>query len=308
MPDRSVMSKLWGVSLLWGGNYVASAYLLRDFSPILLSFSRLVVMSLFLISVALINKSMRRPTKREWLLLLLAGISGTLINQLFYFTGLKHSTAGNAALIVALSPIMTMLLSRIFLKEAITWLKSAGSVTALAGVVCIVLYGGKSIGISIGDINLLIATLGLSVSLLFIRQLTIGMSSYEITIYATVIGTILMTPAVGFEALAGQSHGSHHLLQWLLLIGVAVIGQGVTGFWWNRGIAVVGPSVSAMFMNIPPFVAIIVSHFVLGDAVRAAQVGGGVLILAGVAIANFKPRAQASNSSSREAVSISQAD
>ncbi|MBM7563158.1 DMT family transporter [Paenibacillus sacheonensis] len=292
MPDRTVISKLWGVSLLWGGNYVASAYLLRDFSPILLSFSRLVVMSLFLISVALINGAMRRPTKREWLLLLFAGISGTLVNQLFYFTGLKHSTAGNAALIVALSPIATTLLSRIFLKETITWLKFAGSVTALVGVVCIVLYGGKSLGISLGDVYLLIAMLGLSVSLLFIRKLTVGMTSYEITIYSTVIGTILMSPTVGFEALNGQSHWSHQPLNWLLLIGVAVIGQGLAGFWWNRGIAVVGPSVSAMFMNIPPFVAIVVSHFVLGDEIRAAQIGGGVLILAGVAIANWKPRAR----------------
>ncbi|QHT61484.1 DMT family transporter [Paenibacillus lycopersici] len=307
MPDRTVMLKLWGVSLLWGCNYVASAYLLRDFSPILLSFSRLVVMSLFLISVALVNKSMRRPTKREWLLLLWAGIAGTLINQLFYFTGLEHSTAGNAALIVALSPIATTLLSRIFLKEVISWSKYSGTVIALAGVVCIVLYSGKSIGISIGDINLLIATLGLSVSLLFIRKLTVGMSSYEITIYATVIGTILMTPAVGYEALSGQSHGSHQLMHWLLLIAVAVIGQGLAGFWWNRGIAVAGPSVSAMFMNIPPFIAIVVSHFVLGDPIKLAQIGGGVLILAGVAIANMKLPKMLSKSRGKS-VGLSRAD
>ncbi|SFI35582.1 Permease of the drug/metabolite transporter (DMT) superfamily [Paenibacillus sp. UNC496MF] len=290
MPDRSVLSKLWGVSLLWGGNYVASAYLLREFSPILLSFSRLVVMSLFLVAVALVNRSMRRPTKREWLLLLYAGITGTLINQLFYFTGLQHSTAGNAALIVALSPIMTTMLARVFLKEVITGRKLTGSVLALAGVICIVLYGGKSLGISLGDIYLLLATLGMSVSLLFIRRLTTGMSSYEVTIYATVIGTILMSPAVGYESLAGQAKWSHHAASWLLLAGVAVIGQGLAGFWWNKGIAVAGPSVSAMFMNIPPFVAIVVSHFVLGDPIRAAQIGGGVLILAGVALANWRPR------------------
>ncbi|BFT73784.1 DMT family transporter [Paenibacillus sp. P36] len=290
MPERNVLWKLWGVSLLWGFNYVASAYLLRDFSPIFLSFARLVVMSLFLISVAVINKSIRRPTSREWGLLLFAGIFGTLFNQLFYFTGLQHSTAGNAALIIALSPIATLLLSRLFLKEEVTWLKLCGSVVALVGVVCIVLYGGKTLGISKGDVYLLLAMLGMSISLLFIRRLTSGMSSYEVTIYSTVIGTILMSPAVGVEALQGHLHASHHLLTWLLLIGVAVIGQGVAGFWWNQGIAVVGPSTSAMFMNIPPFIAIIVSFFLLGDPIRAAQVGGGILILAGVMIANMKRR------------------
>ncbi|TVY07828.1 DMT family transporter [Paenibacillus cremeus] len=290
MPDRTVLWKLWGVSLLWGCNYVASAYMLRDFSPILLSFARLVVMSLFLISVAAVNKSLRRPTSREWGLLLFAGIFGTLINQLFYFTGLQHSTAGNAALIVALSPIATTLLSRMFLKEQVTWVKFLGAIVALIGVVCIVLYGGKSLGISKGDVYLLLAMLGMSVSLLFIRKLTNGMTSYEVTIYSTVIGTILMTPAVAFEAFQGSFHWSHHIMTWVLLISVAVIGQGLAGFWWNQGIAEVGASTSAMFMNIPPFIAIIVSFFLLGDPIRAAQIGGGVLILAGVAIANLKRR------------------
>ncbi|WP_219837328.1 DMT family transporter [Paenibacillus sp. R14(2021)] len=291
MSERTVLGKLWGVSLLWGCNYVASAYLLRDFSPILLSFTRLLVMSLFLISVALINQTMRRPTKREWGLLVLAGITGTLINQLFYFTGLEHSTAGNAALIIALSPIATTMLSRIFLKETVTSTKLAGAVLALVGVVCIVLYGGKSVGISKGDIYLLLAMLGMSVSLLFIRKLTIAMSSYEVTIYATVIGTLMMSPAVGFESIGGHSHLSHQPMAWVLLVCVAVIGQGLAGFWWNQGIAVVGASTSAMFMNIPPFIAIIVSHFVLGDPIRIAQIAGGILILAGVAITNMKRRA-----------------
>jgi drug/metabolite transporter (DMT)-like permease len=177
-----------------------------------------------------------------------------------------------------------------FLKEEITWLKLSGAVVALAGVACIVLYGGKTLGISKGDVYLLLAMLGMSISLLFIRKLTLGMSSYEVTIYSTVIGTILMSPAVAFEAVQGHFHWSHSVLTWLLLVSVAVIGQGLAGFWWNRGIAVVGPSTSAMFMNIPPFVAIIVSFFVLGDPIRAAQIGGGILILAGVAIANAKRR------------------
>ncbi|MDF2836896.1 MAG: family transporter [Paenibacillus sp.] len=288
MADRTVFLKLWAVSLLWGGNYVASAYMLRDFSPIFLSFARLVVMSLFLISVAIINKSMRWPTKREWGLLLIVGITGTLINQLFYFTGLQESTPGNAALIIALSPITTTLLARIFLKEMFTAQKLVGAIVALVGVVCIVLFGGKELGISHGDVFLLAAMLGMSASLLFIRKLTSAMSAYEVTIYSTVIGTILMSPAVAVEAVAGDLHASDQLMMWVLLVCVAVIGQGLAGFWWNSGIAAAGASVSAMFMNIPPFIAIIVSHFVLGDPILLTQIGGGILILTGVAITNMK--------------------
>ncbi|WP_127587408.1 DMT family transporter [Paenibacillus koleovorans] len=290
MSNRIVLIKLWVVSLLWGCNYVASAYMLREFSPIYLSFARLVVMSLFLIISALILKAWKRPTATEWKLLIFAGISGTLFNQLFYFTGLQHSTAGNAALIVALSPIATLLLSRLFLKEKITGTKLTGAFIALIGVVCIVLYGGKSFGISKGDIYLLLAMFGLSVSLLFIRKLTTTMTSFQVTVYSTVIGTMMMIPAAGYEEISGHLHGSHQVWTWVLLIAVAVIGQGMAGFWWNQGIAEAGVSISAMFMNIPPFVAIIISYFLLGDPIHAAQLIGGALILAGVLVTNLNLR------------------
>ncbi|WP_409345298.1 DMT family transporter [Paenibacillus sp. MBLB4367] len=286
MSNRGVLLRLLGVSLLWGCNYVASAYLLRDFSPIFLSYSRLVLTSVFLVTVALISQKIRRPTKQEWIILLFAGLFGTLFNQFFYFIGLQHSTAGNAALIIALSPVATTFLARLFLGETITAHKLVGAGLALVGVVLIVLFGGKSLGISQGDILLLMAMLALSVSLQFIRKLTVTMPSYDITIMATVIGTVLMTPAAVWEASQGHMHMSPHIATWLILACVAVFGQGLAGFWWNRGISEIGASTSSMFMNIPPFVAIIVAYFVLGDAIQMSQLAGGVLILIGVTVSN----------------------
>lgn len=291
MTNRAVLFRLLGVSLLWGCNYVASAYLLRDFSPIFLSYSRLVLTSIFLVSVALISRKLRRPSKQEWFILLFAGLFGTLFNQFFYFLGLQHSTAGNASLIIALSPVATTFLARLFLGEMLTLHKLSGAGIALVGVVLIVLFGGKSLGISRGDLLLIAAMLALSVSLLFIRKLTTTMPSYDITILATLIGTVLMTPAALWEASQGHFHMSLHLTMWIILASVAIFGQGLAGFWWNQGISEVGASTSSMFMNIPPFVAIIVAYFVLGDSIQAVQLAGGVLILAGVAVSNRKPAA-----------------
>jgi drug/metabolite transporter (DMT)-like permease len=288
VKDQVVLFRLLGVSLLWGFNYVASAYLLRDFSPIFLSYSRLLLTSIFLITVAFISGKIKRPTGKEWGILLFAGFFGTLLNQFFYFTGLQNSTAGNAALIIALSPVATTILARVFLGEMITVYKLSGALIALLGVVLIVAFGGKSLGISFGDIYLLLAMLALSISLLFIRQLTKSMSSYDITILATVIGTVLSTPAAIMETIQGHLHISVHVTMWIILSAAAIFGQGLAGFWWNQGISVVGASTSSMFMNIPPFVAILVAYLILGDPIRGSQIAGGVLILMGVALSNSR--------------------
>lgn len=283
---QAALAGLFGVSLLWGGNYVVSAYLLGYFSPIFLSFARITITSLFLLFVGLKLRGLRRPTRREWLLLAGAGVFGTLLNQIFYFTGLKDSTPANASLIIAMAPIATILLERVFLKVGLTWSKMIGAGFSLVGVLVIVGLQGQSLGVSAGDINLVLAMLAMSISLLFIRGLTGTMSPYAVTIFATILGSVLMAPAAAGEAALGHNLVSFHVWPWLLMVLAGIVAQGMAGFWWNRGVSVIGAGTAAMFMNIPPFIALLAGHFILHNPIYFTQVVGGVLVLLGVFVAN----------------------
>jgi drug/metabolite transporter (DMT)-like permease len=285
--QNKALISLFLVSVLWGLNYPVSAYLLQGFSPVFLSTVRICFTSMFLIGVALVHKGIRKPTKSEWKLLIGAGIFGTLINQTFYFTGLHHTTPANASLIIALAPIATILLERIFYKEKLTIKKGTGAVISLIGVFSIIGIAGGSFGVSFGDLNILVAMLCLSTSLLYIRKLSKTMNSYIITIYATVLGSVLMIPAAGVENLVAGTVVSHSFVLWLLLAGAGILAQGIAGFWWNKGVAEVGAGTASMFMNIQPFAAIIASHFMLGDPILLNQIIGGILVLTGVFIANM---------------------
>lgn len=285
--QNKALISLFLVSVLWGLNYPVSAYLLEGFSPVFLSTVRISFTSLFLIGVALVHKGLRKPTKSEWKLLIGAGIFGTLINQTFYFTGLHHTTPANASLIIALAPIATILLERIFYKEKLTIKKGTGAVISLIGVFSIIGIAGGSFGVSFGDLNILVAMLCLSTSLLYIRKLSKTMNSYIITIYATVFGSVLMIPAAGVENVVAGTMVSDSLVMWLLLAGAGILAQGISGFWWNKGVAEVGAGTASMFMNIQPFAAIIASHFMLGDPILLNQIIGGILVLTGVFIANM---------------------
>ncbi len=283
--QKSAFLGLLGVSVLWGCNYVASAYLLGGFSPIFLSFARLCMTTLFLLATAFQIRGLRRPTNREWLLLAGVGVFGTLLNQIFYFTGLRHSTAANASLIIGLTPVATILLERMIYKVTFTTARLAGVILGLTGIVVIVGTGG-GLHASPGDLNLIVAMIALSVSIIFVRGLARSMSSFAVTIFSTVLGAVLMAPAAGGEALLGQSEVSHSLVMWGILAAAGIIAQGMASFWWNRGVAVLGAGTAAMFMNVPPFIAILLGHFLLHDPIQGSQIIGGVLILAGVFVAN----------------------
>jgi drug/metabolite transporter (DMT)-like permease len=287
IKNNKAFLSLFLVSVLWGCNYPISAYLLQGFSPIFLSTVRICFTSLFLLIVAMVHKGIRRPTSSEWKLLLGAGIFGTLINQTFYFTGLNHTTPANASLIIALAPIATIFLERIILKVKFTMKKSTGALISLMGVFSIIGVAGGSIGISWGDLNIVVAMLCLSISLLFIRALSKTMNTYIITIYATVLGSVLMIPAAGVEGIVSGTVISHSVIMWFLLISAGILAQGIAGFWWNKGVSEVGAGTASMFMNIQPFVAILASHFILGDPILVSQILGGILVLLGVFIANM---------------------
>lgn len=287
IKNNKAFLSLFLVSVLWGCNYPISAYLLQGFSPVFLSTVRICFTSLFLLIVAMVHKGIRRPTCSEWKLLFGAGIFGTLINQTFYFTGLHHTTPANASLIIALAPIATIFLERIIFKVKFTIKKSTGALISLIGVFSIIGVAGGSIGISWGDLNIVVAMLCLSISLLFIRALSKTMNTYIITIYATVLGSVLMIPAAGVEGMVSGTVISHSVIMWVLLISAGILAQGIAGFWWNRGVSEVGAGTASMFMNIQPFVAILASHFILGDPILVSQILGGILVLLGVFIANM---------------------
>jgi drug/metabolite transporter (DMT)-like permease len=287
LKNNKAFLSLFLVSVLWGCNYPISAYLLQGFSPVFLSTVRICFTSLFLLIVAMVHKGIRRPTFSEWKLLLGAGIFGTLINQTFYFTGLHHTTPANASLIIALAPIATIFLERIIFKVKFTMKKAAGALISLMGVFSIIGVASGSFGISWGDLNIVVAMLCLSISLLFIRALSKTLNTYIITIYSTVLGSVLMIPAAGVEGIVSGTVISDSMIMWFLLISAGILAQGIAGFWWNKGVSEVGAGTASMFMNVQPFVAILASHFILGDPILVSQILGGILVLLGVFIANM---------------------
>jgi drug/metabolite transporter (DMT)-like permease len=96
-----------------------------------------------------------------------------------------------------------------------------------------------------------------------------------------------MIPAAGVEGAISGIVVSHSIIFWILLSCAGILAQGIAGFWWNNGVAEVGAGTASMFMNIQPFVAILASHFVLGDRIMVSQIIGGIFVLLGVFIANM---------------------
>lgn len=75
---------------------------------------------------------------KEWIFIILSGLAGA-ISYLFYFWALKVGFASKVAVVDRLSFVFVILLSALFLGEALSWKVIIGAIVMIAGALVIIL-------------------------------------------------------------------------------------------------------------------------------------------------------------------------
>lgn len=276
---------------LYGSNFVLGSLLLQAFPALHLSAYRLAVSSVFLLVYLIGTRRLVRVTLRDAVYLIPYALVGMLLHQVSFFTGLRTVDATTASLILSLSPICTALFARLFLKEPFTLRMTMGSVVAFAGVFFVVANGaGFMLRISSGIGWMLICMLAFSGSVILMKKLTERIEPLVATAYSTMLGCIAVFPVSIWSEPHAEIHP--HYGWWLVLIGSALLIQGLCAVVWNAQIRRVGAATASLFLNLQPFVAMVSGYFVLGTPISYMQVAGSVLIICGVILATFQRRSK----------------
>ena len=123
-------------TFIWSGNFIVAKAVNKQIPPISLNFYRWFVASLIIFPFAFKKFKVEWKTvKQSWHYLFWISLTGIALFNTFVYIGAHYTTAINLALIgTTSSPIMSVLFARIFLKEKIGWLKLAGMILCIIGV------------------------------------------------------------------------------------------------------------------------------------------------------------------------------
>ena len=230
----------------------------------------------------------RRQIKSNLGFLSLTALIGiTVFNTLIFISG-RYTTVLNLALIYTFTPIFLLLLSRIFLGEAITLRKTAGITIAVFGVVSLVTKGDYSrlaaLDLNIGDLGMLVAS-----GLFAAYSILVGKKPRELgqTAFLTatfVLGLIFLTPWALWEILSGnRAVFTAPAVGAILYIG---IGASLISFLlWNRAVLLIGPARSGFIYYSLPLFSGIEALLILGETVTMAHIYSGFCIIAGIIVA-----------------------
>lgn len=221
-----------------------------------------------------------------------AGIAGF---NLLAFAGLEHTTPEHAALIVATSPLITLLASSALARTAPSKVTLGFVIVALVGVLLVIGHGDPSAvingGVNGGDLLVLFGTASFVVYTLGARRFT-GFSSLRYTALSASGGTITVLAVTEIATLAGwldaPSPGDVAAIWWQLAY-VVVVGALAAVLAWNEGVRRLGAPNAALFMNLVPVVAFAIA-IVRGYHPDGAELGGAALTVAALIGANLASR------------------
>jgi drug/metabolite transporter (DMT)-like permease len=272
--------------VLWGLAPVATRAAVPHLSPLPLLLVRLAAASLVLLPWAW--PVFRRLRRRSAGRLAAAGALGLVGYNLPVTAGLRWLPAATAGLLLATEPVWVMVLGRLFLGArggVRPWL---GSAAALAGVA--VLAGPGAVGgvgggyRALAGTGLVLAgTLSFAAYTLALRPLSQELGAVPATAASTVVGAAPYLAAAGTLPGAGLAHLGPAV--WAELAFLA-FGSTVAGLLlWNVAVAAGDISRVSLLLYLEPVVSVLGAAAFLRERVGPGIIGGGLLILAGVAVA-----------------------
>ena len=219
---------------------------------------------------------------------LLVAASGVLLagHFLLWTASLRYTSIAASVLLVSVHPVIVSPLARRLLGETVTLRQATGLVLALAGTV--VTCAGD---ISVGGTALFGDALALGGAVCLAGYLLIGrgvLPRLSVAGYSASVYAITCVVAAATAGALGVAHlpTPRVALTGLALAVVCTLGGHTVYNWALRHVRTL--TVSIAFLGEPPLTAVL-AFVIFASAPSAPTVGGGVLILTGVAVALLEP-------------------
>ena len=274
-----VLAAIIGTVLAWSSAFVVIRAVLPVFSPGELAFLRQLV-AVPLLAVWMIGQKWVWPTRREWLLIAVFGLTWFSTYIVALNTAEQTIDAGTASFVVNIGPLLIAIGAFFFLGEKLPRNLIAGALIALAGVGLIAWGTSSSDHIDIvGLLWALVATVTYAVGVLTQKPALARLTSNQVTL----LGAAIALVPLFWWAPEAAAHLSTAPVD--AIIGAAWLGAVPTalgfGLWGYALKRMPAGRLGVSTYVVPPLV-IVESAILLGEWPHPIALAGGAIALIGV--------------------------
>jgi drug/metabolite transporter (DMT)-like permease len=283
---RAAVLALAGQTAIAACTFVIAKQALVAFRPLELAGLRLIGAALVMGSLAALARRGGSSLQRRAGELLLLGFIGVTVNQICFLVGLAHSTPAHAALLYALTPAFVHGLALVTGDERPSGRLALGIVIAMVGAAIVITARGRASTMQAtlgGDLLILVGVVAWAAYSARARSAVREMGALRFTAATLGLGALFGLPIT----LPGMRHldpASIPPSAWGGLAFLVLFTSGLAYALWTWALRGLTASQVAVFANLQPVATALLSYAVLGEAIGAALVTGGALVLAGVAV------------------------
>ena len=281
------------VIAVWGANFAVQKTLFTVLPPAAFLFARYLMMPVCAALLLLHANGWRwlRLPREDALKLAGLGVLAHTLHVGMVTFGIHWSTAFSSALIMACGPVFTLLILHWSGHERLTRGQVAGVVLACAGVLAFLSDKllGRQWAATGGDLMMLFSASLFSYYTVMTKPLIQRHGSVAVMAYATLAGSPLLL-LLGLPTAWQAPWGQMTLLLWGLLLWSSIVSAFIGWLVWSWVNEQRGVGRTAPLQYLMPLVAGVVAWWATGERFTAVKIGGALLTLAGVALAQFATR------------------
>ena len=264
--------------------------------PVGLAFWRWVIAFLIILPFALPGLLLHRYTLlRSWKRLLVMGALGQGICGAGLYMALEYTSATNAGLIYATSPVMILMIAALWLGEAVSLRQTFGIAMAMAGVLVILTKGEpealRHFSFNIGDLMVLGVAAAWAVYTVLARQSKTSLPVVTGFAANALSGVIVLAPFCAWETVA--LHPAPLTLDTAARIaGLALFASVLAFITYQKTIVLMGPARGGTSLYVMPVWTALAAWALLGEELHLFHLVGVALVLPGLLLATLPPRRQ----------------
>jgi drug/metabolite transporter (DMT)-like permease len=283
----AIWTALVTVYVVWGSTYLAIRVVVESAPPLLSMGARFLTAGLLLAGILAWRSgpSVLRVTRRGLASAGLVGLLLLLCGNGFVALAEQTVPSGLAALLVAATPLWLVLL-RAGTGDRPRAVTLAGTLIGFGGVALLALPGGHDGDVEVWGIGLIaFATFCWAVGSFFSSRLPMPANPFVATVWEMLLGGFFLVIAGSVRGeLGGLDVGAVETEAWFALAYLVVFGSllAFSAYVWLLANAEI--SLTATYAYVNPIVAVVLGALILDEAVTAAIVGGGLIVVVGVSL------------------------
>ncbi|MFB3241152.1 DMT family transporter [Aeromonas salmonicida] len=272
---------------IWSGNAIVSKLAVGLLSPAALAWSRWMVAAIIL-TPFLAHRAWRDRAKLRAGFYQLAALAllGMVLNQTLGYYAAQTLGATEIGLMMGLTPLMTVPLSIWLLRERPTWGALLGGLISILGLTILLGQGDPSRlftqGIHIGSVYMLLSAGTYALYSVLLKKWDLGLDNWSMLYGQVLCSLLFLTP---FYLLVDGQWPDGRALWLILYAGIPT--SALSPWLWMQGIALLGASRTAIFMNLLPVMTAALAISWLGETLTSYHLIGGGMTLLGVLLAQL---------------------